>query len=63
MNTTVNYRDGPGRCEEGGGGFQNRPGSRGRVSPWLDVGAMPLLGEGGGARGAGGGTLPDVAEF
>ena len=26
------------------GGFLNRPGSRGRVSPWLGVGETPLMG-------------------
>ena len=29
-----------------GGGFLNRPWSRGRVSPWLGAGITPLLGGG-----------------
>ena len=27
------------------GGFENRPGSRGHVSPWMGAGATPLLGD------------------
>ena len=47
MNTFI--KAGPGRCEEGeGGGFLNKSGPGGRVSPWLDARATPLFGGGGG---------------